>query len=205
MESKAVVSFEEFLSKQQERFSAPVIITKDDWSQKEEWIYSESFFDSYYKYPYYTAKKSKATRTKRLKELLLMYHEGKLSISIVHLGIVHIYGQSFHMDLYSEEFTEKGIGKRGFDIYRRIPGFRVVSNDEFIAYQWQQMISENGAGSRNPRLSNIRLMFNPELFEQYTGVYYTDSNLKWVEPLSGRYDLECRLWVSDTEIKIKRD
>lgn len=200
METKTVESFAEFLIKQQEQFSAPVIIRKYEWSQKEEWTYSESYFDTYYKYPYYTAKKSKGTRTKRIKDLMLMYQEGQISISIVHLGIILVYGFS-HMDLYSDEFTEKELGKRIFAIYNKVPSFRIISNDEFITYQWQQMFKNSEIGERNPMLNGIRIMFNPELLEQYTGVHYTDPEIKWVEPVPGKFDLESRLWVSDTEIK----
>lgn len=192
------IEFEECLLLFEREQSVPVIIRKPSYLDKPEWIYPQSHLFSL-KDKCDIKVSTKTEKIQLLKVLLDLFIIRKISVPTVHAGFFFLYGTpiTFTNENYiGEQLTEKKIGRKRLEALSKIPEVRVLDNDEFLAFQYQQMITEN---MYNPILTKTRLMFSPELFDKIFGIKHTVESLKWVEPISGERNLKSNLIDKDDQ------
>ncbi|MDP4084690.1 MAG: hypothetical protein Q8934_08765 [Bacillota bacterium] len=189
--------FKECLLSFEKEQSVPVIIRKPTYLDKAEWIYPNAHLN-YLKGKWDIKVNRKTERAQLLKKLLDLFIGGLISIPSVHVGFILLYGTSLisNENYTGHEVTEKKIGRKRLEVLAKIPEMRILDNDEFIAYQYQQMLGDN---EKNPVLNGVRILFSPDMFDKIFGRTYTDSSIKWIEPISGQQNLNSYLWISDTE------
>ncbi|WP_164684947.1 hypothetical protein [Brevibacillus reuszeri] len=139
----------------------------------------------------------KADRIVLHKELidLLMNHE--IEIHHYHFGVFCIYSDLGHH--YSDEYTEVALGKKRSQYVQTLPKANLISDDDYLTEIWASLIEHRdthiGEHRRNPYLTNVRMLFTPEQLEKVTGRGFYDCD--WVEPISGRLDLESKKWAGE--------
>lgn len=178
--------------------SVPVVIRKPSYLDKPEWIYPQSHLFSL-KDKCDIKVSTKTEKIQLLKVLLDLFSERKISVPTVHAGFFLLYGTpgTFANEHYiGEQLTEKKIGRKRLEALSKIPEVRVLDNDEFLAFQYQQMITED---MNNPILTKTRLMFSPELFDKVFGIKHVEERVKWVEPVSGEKNLDSYLLDEETK------
>ncbi|RID82602.1 hypothetical protein D1970_18435 [Mesobacillus zeae] len=73
-----------YLVEQNKKISTPVIITKPEWKEQEEWIYSEAYFVFFTSKFSIQVRKNKIPRRTLLKEVIDLYKEQKISTTTFH-------------------------------------------------------------------------------------------------------------------------
>ncbi|WP_088834376.1 hypothetical protein [Paenibacillus tyrfis] len=149
----------------------------------------------------YMPYEKKSDRIAIVKFLLDKLTAGSIDIPMYHFGLFSIYGgrESYRLE---EDFSESAIGKRRAEYANTLPRAEYISNDDFVSSIYSYLIerrhTEVGRDyRRNPYFNEVRLLFTAEQFGAYSGLHYTDAD--WVEPISGKMDLECRKWVGEKD------
>lgn len=123
--------------------------------------------------------KRMSDRVNYFKELIDLYIADQLSIVQFHIGLVSIYGDY----VPEREIDVRHVGKKRMLVYERLPEYELTNNDSLLADAWYGL-TERGKSSewhRNPSLSNIRMLFSPDLYSQFDD---TCDPADWVEPIS---------------------
>jgi len=126
---------------------------------------------------------------------------GEIDIFLYHFGMYLIY-RYFSARRIDEDLREESIGKKRAQFVQSLPSSRFKNTDDFItsiwAYQIEDRDTDIGDYQRNPFMEKVRILFNNEQFAAYTGrLYYGD--VTWVEPISGKLDLECRKYSEEKD------
>lgn len=119
---------------------------------------------------------------------------GEIDIFVYHFGMFLIY-HDYGSHRKREDFTEKSIGKKRAQFVQALPSSSFKTTDDFItdtwAYQIERRDTDYGEYVRNPYMENVRILFSNEQYAARTGHHYSE-DVTWVEPISGKLDLECR-------------
>lgn len=189
-----------FLKELKEVYKWPVLITSYKYNVEDNirYIYPSGFMQNIkgkFKARLYSHKLSE--RRENLKQVLDLFAANEISLYEYHFCMFNIFGPS--IDHYSlRDITEKTIGKRRYELFQTIPRYEVISNDEFIISSWRTLVDDYDEDyRRNPSLSQVRMLFNPDLFGDYTGRTYYD--VDWVEPISNARDMECKRYTKETD------
>lgn len=176
----------------------PVIIRR--WREGQViYEYPKTYFSNMkYVNELYLYAETKTERTKTLKHLLDKLMTGDIDIHLYHFGLFLLYPDLGSR--YKDE-DESKVGKKRAVYMSSLPRFELTSNDDFITSVWSYLIEryfpEVGEEIvRVPSLSEIRMLFTPERFGNYTGRHYFDAD--WVEPISG-LRLEVKKWVGEKD------
>jgi len=145
---------------------------------------------------------SKKERVSITKYLIDKRIKGSIDDHLYHLGIFLIYHSvGFGERKINEDFTESFMGKRRMEFTKTLPRLESVSNDDFLTAMWSNLIqyreTDTEEHRQNPSLRNVRMLFTSDQFASYTGVHYF--NADWVEPVSGRDNLECKKWIKEQD------
>jgi hypothetical protein len=142
---------------------------------------------------------TKAERIKALKLIVDKLMAGEIDIHLYHFGIYLLYP---YLNSYRQDEDENAVGKKRYEYITKLPWFELKNNDEFLTSVWSDLIERRypEVGEeivRVPSLSEVRMLFTPELFSNHTGVHYYDAD--WVEPISGRLRIEVKKWVGEKD------
>jgi hypothetical protein len=144
--------------------------------------------------------KAKSKRFTLMKLIIDKHMSGEIDIFMYHFGMFLIYSDYRHRE--KEDFSETSIGKKRAEFVQTLPISRFVSEDDFISAIWSRLIeyreTETKEYQRNPFLKNVRILFSNDQFASWTGVGYS-SDVTWLEPISGKLDLECRKWSEEKD------
>ena len=165
-----------------------------------EYTYPYAFFDNIQRMcPARILYDKKSERKMLLKALIDNHMSGDIDVFRFHLGL-YILRPSLNSYMRSEEIGENFIGKRRLQFLQTVPLSNLVSTDDFFASIWSNLIRTADCVNEeyNPYLEEVRILFSPNLFAEFTGRLY-EEGADWVEPLSGKADLEVTIWtkVSD--------
>ncbi|MDR3600238.1 MAG: hypothetical protein P4L49_07125 [Desulfosporosinus sp.] len=184
----------------------PVIINRcfHRQSVSYEYQYPEAFFTNLQfqlriLFPYELIK-SKSNRLILVKLIIDKRISGEIDTFTYHFGMFLINRNLHHRE--KEDFSESSIGKKRAEFVQTLPISYFLSEDDFISAIWSQLIEYRGTETReyqrNPFLKNVRILFSNEQYASVTGVSYF-SDVTWVEPISGKLDLECRKWSEEND------
>ncbi|MDR3543250.1 MAG: hypothetical protein P4L69_20160 [Desulfosporosinus sp.] len=144
--------------------------------------------------------KSKSNRLTFVKLIIDKHMSGEIDVFMYHFGMYLIYLDYRHRE--KEDFSETSIGKKRAQLVQTLPVSRFVNTDDFITDIWSQQIQYRETNDkdyqRNPYMKNVRILFTNEQFASWTGRHYSDDTT-WVEPISGKLDLECRKWSEEKD------
>ncbi len=186
----------------------PVIIKKSRFgvSCEYEYEYPEAFFTNIQLQQKiiipYGITKSKLNRLTLVKLIIDKHMNGEIDIFCYHFGMFLIYRGHLCCGAWDKDFSDASIGKKRSQFVQTLPVSRFMSADDFITATWVHQVesSDTDAGEfrRNPFLRNVRVLFTNEQFASCTGIHYPD-DVTWVEPISGKLDLECRKWSEEKD------
>jgi hypothetical protein len=144
--------------------------------------------------------KAKSNRLTFVKLIIDKHMSGEIDVFTYHFGMFLIYRDIHHRE--KEDFSETSIGKKRAEFVQTLPISRFASEDDFISAIWSQLIeyreTETKEYQRNPFLENVRILFRNDQFASWTGIHYSE-DVTWVEPISGKLDLECRKWSEEKD------
>lgn len=102
-----------------------------------------------------------------------------------------------------EELTEETIGKKRFSFIQGLPEATFKNTEAFITEIWSDQIkkwdTEHNEYRYNPSMENVRILFTPAFFGDFTGHYYDEAAFDWVEPISGAVGLKCKTYTQETD------
>lgn len=144
----------------------------------------------------YVNARTKKDRVSILKWLVDQYAKGLIDVYFFHTGMYLVYNSGSN-SLLLEDMEH--IGSRRAEVVRSLPRFLLMNNDEFLVHMWSELGSffPYSIGTDyhcNPSLTNVRMLFKPEIFNLHSGLDIHAA--EWVEPISGARDYQHR-WISD--------
>lgn len=165
------------------------------------YAYPRSFFRNMkFEYQIHMPYEKKSDRVTIIKFLLDRLMAGSIDIHMYHFGLFLIY-HGEHSYTQEEDFEEKAIGKKRVAYEMTLPRSEFKDNDTFISSIWSSLIERRetdiGEYRRNPIFNQLRILFTSEQFGNFSGMHYYDAD--WVEPISGKADLECKRWVGEKD------
>lgn len=185
----------------------PVIIKKHHNSRENttsyEYDYPYSYFDNLQRQkrfflPYLKSKSDRAIFTKLVIDKHMV---GEIDIYMYHFGMFLLYGNSGAY-LEREDLTDTAIGKRRAKFVETLPTSRFMNTDDFLSAMWAYQIERRdldiGEYVKNPSMNKVRILFTNDQFSSWTGRSYSD-DVTWVEPMSGKLDLESRTYSEKTD------
>lgn len=185
----------------------PVIIRQYTNYQKDktryEYEYPYDFFSNlqFQKQFFLHSIKKKSERLSFTKLVIDKHMHGEIDIFLYHFGMYLIY-RDYSARRIDEDLREESIGKKRAQFIQSLPSSRFNNTDDFItsiwAYQIEDRDTDIGDYRRNPFMEKVRILFSNEQFASYTGHHYSD-DVTWVEPVSGKLDLECRKYSEEKD------
>lgn len=162
-----------------------------------EYEYPQSFFNNLQRelqfYLPYDHLKKNSERLPLTKLVIDKHMCGEIDIFMYHFGMFLIYFNYVNR-LYREDLTEKLIGKKRAQFVQTLPSSSLKTTDDFIsaiwAYQIERYDTDTREYERHPFMQNVRILFSNEQYASLTGRQYS-GDVTWVEPISGKLDLEC--------------
>lgn len=153
----------------------------------------------------YVITRTKKDRSTILRWLLDEIAKKEIDVFLFHFGLFLIYNEGNNM-INREDIEQIGI--RRSKLFSSLPRFILMSNDNFLTYMWEELItylpSDQRADYRcNPKLKEVRMLFKPKRYSQYTGVYISDAD--WIEPISGPRDHDYHKWLGENDPLIPED
>ena len=187
----------------------PVIIKKSRFGvscEYYEYEYPEAFFTNVQLQQKiiipYGITKSKLNRLALVKLIIDKHMNGEINVFLYHLGMFLIHRDYLSCSLWAKDFSEESIGKKRSQFVQALPISRFMSTDDFITATWSHQVEYQETDyeelRRNPFLRNVRVLFANEQFASCTGIHYPD-DVTWVEPISGKLDLECCIWSEEKD------
>lgn len=181
----------------------PVIIRRDfhNDAARYEYEYPRTIFNNIQFqnkiYVPFGLNRKKSDRLTFTKLIIDKHMDGEIDIFLYHFGMFLVYADYQSKD----DFSEASIGKKRAQFVQTLPNSRFLSTDDFITAAWSYQIdyrdTDIGEHRRNPSMEKVRILFDPDQLASWTGTHY--SNADWVEPISGRFDLECRKWTKEKD------
>lgn len=180
----------------------PVIIKRYTY-EKVEYVceYPESyFFNLQFEYELYIFSEKKSDRLAVVKFLLDKLMGNEIDIHLYHFGTYLLYSD-YYSSQRSDDYNAASIGKKRATYAATLPKSRFLNNDDYITASYSNLMRKKYTDiseyRSNPVLSNVRMLFTPDQIGAYGWPTY--SNADWVEPISGKLDLECNRWVGEKD------
>lgn len=178
--------------------------------------YSEKTTSYEYEYPYaffsnlqfekkiflrYSLEK-KSERLPFAKLLIDKHMRGEIDIFLYHFGMFLIY-RDYRAKLQREDLIEESVGKKRAQFVQTLPSSRFKNTEDFLTSVWAYQIERRDTDigrdyARNPFMENVRILFSNEHFASWTGHHYP-GDVTWLEPISGKLDLECRKYSEEKD------
>ncbi|MGM1023187.1 MAG: hypothetical protein ACQEXV_22375 [Bacillota bacterium] len=174
---------------------------KGNGSSKYMYHYPSSYFYNLkVKYNILTFIETKQDRLAFLKWLTDKLITNAIDIHLYHFAQYLLYARS---NDYQMKQDIEAMGKRRAAYMEKLPRFELESTDDFISSVWSELIERldsrhwNTHSIYNPSMSEVRILFTPKRFGDYTGTYYNDAD--WIEPESGARDLKVKKWTREKD------
>ena len=147
-------------------------------------------------------KKTKSDRLTIVKLIIDKHIKGDIDVFLYHFAMFLVYGDYQCLGDRKEDFSETSIGKKRAQFVQTLPTSHFKNTDDFISAIWSHQIecreTDIEEHRRNPFLENVRILFTTEQFASWTGIHYSEE-VTWLEPISGKLDLECRKWSEEKD------
>lgn len=162
-------------------------------------LYPETFFRNMRSQnDLYIYADTKNDRLKMLKLLVDKLMKQEIDIYLYHFGLYLLYP---YLDRLRREEDAEAAGKKRSDYMATLPWLELKNNDDFISSVWSDLIERRYPEVGNeivrvPSFTEIRMLFAPERFGNYTGTYYSDAD--WLEPKPGPR-LDVTKWVGEKD------